>query len=99
MDLSSFWTQNSGMLLQGTLIGPSIAGAVAALLVLGYFGLPFFLWSAAIAAALFGFGAPLGLFMALVCIDLVFLIRPLRKATVSAAVMKTMKALKLIPPI
>ena len=64
-----------------------------------YFGLPFFVWSALGLIALVGFGAPWALTGAFAAVCALFLIRPLRAATVSRAVMKTMQALQLMPKI
>ncbi len=94
--LNAFWSQYSGFLINEPY---SLLGAAAVLLILGYFGLPFFLWAIAIEAAILGFGAPLWLGIAWAAVALVFLIKPIRKVTVSSIVMKTMKALGLIPHI
>ena len=78
---------------------PSIAVLSVAILITGYFGLPFFVWVLLGVIGLVGFGAPLALTAGFVAVSLLFLIVPLRRALVSSVVMSTMKALKLIPSI
>lgn len=97
--LTALWSQYSGLLLQDSLFLPSLLVATAALLTTGYFGLPFIAWAVLLLACLVGFGAPMMVCLAFVAIAAVFLITPLRRMTASAVVMKTMKALKLIPNI
>jgi hypothetical protein len=57
--LTDLWAQYSGFLLEDSTLIPGILGTLAAVLILGYFGLPFFLWGAVALVALAGFGAPL----------------------------------------
>ncbi len=97
--LASIWSENSGFLLDSAICWPSILGAIFVFGAIGYFGLPFFVWLVAAGIALLGFGAPIELAFVLVAVALVFLVTPIRRMTVSAAVMQTMKALKLIPNI
>lgn len=74
-------------------------GSIALLLVIGYFGSPLIIWALAVLAILFGFGLPMWALAVVAAVFLVFLIKPLRAALVSSLVMKTMKALKIIPAI
>jgi len=74
-------------------------GSIALLLVIGYFGSPLIIWALAVFAILFGFGLPMWALAVVAAVFLVFLIKPLRAALVSSLVMKTMKALKIIPAI
>lgn len=78
---------------------PAVIGFPIAFVLLAYFGLPLIAWTVLGLVALVGFGAPMWLTAAFVAVNLLFLITPLRRVTVSAIVMKTMKALKLIPQI
>jgi acyl-CoA dehydrogenase len=97
--LSQSYAQLSGFLLAQDCIIPCILGTIAVFLTLGYFGLPFFFWVIATLVALVGFGAPLGVVIAVLAISLIFLIPPIRALVVSGPVMKVMKALKMMPKI
>lgn len=66
---------------------------------LGYFGAPFWLWSLALITLGVGFGWPIPVLGALAGVIVLFNVVPLRRLFVSSAVMKTMKALQLIPKI
>jgi acyl-CoA dehydrogenase len=68
-------------------------------LLAGYFGWPLLAWTVLALVALAGFGAPVWSVIAAAALFTVFLIPPLRALLVSNLVMKTMKALKLIPAI
>lgn len=74
-------------------------GSVLALLIVGYFGSPLFIWAIASTALLVGFGLPIPLIIAFVAVMLVFIVKPIRAALVSTIVMKTLKALQFIPKI
>ena len=76
-----------------------ILGTVFLVLFFGFRGFPLWAWTILAAVALLGFGAPLWLTGAVVAVALVFIIKPIRRVAVSSIVMKTMKALKLIPQI
>jgi acyl-CoA dehydrogenase len=88
-----------GFFLTDELMGPAIGGLVLAFVVSGYFGFPFFVWVALGLVALIGFGAPLWLTIAFAAVAAIFLLPPVRAVLVSSAIMKTMKAMKLIPEI
>ena len=62
-----------------------------ALLVIGYTGAPFFVWSALALFLLIGFAAPMGLIIAAAAVSVLFLVVPLRRALVSSMVMKVIK--------
>lgn len=96
----SIWSQYSGYLLHDSMgVWPSVGVTVAAFLFTGYFGSPFAVWAILGGVALFGFGAPLEVFLVFVAVSLVFLITPVRRVVASVAVMKTLIKLKLIPRI
>ncbi len=62
-----------------------------ALLVIGYTGAPFFVWSALALFLLIGFAAPMELIIAAAAVSVLFLVVPLRRALVSSMVMKVIK--------
>lgn len=95
MENLSLW----GLFLESDYQLASVLGTAALVVLLGYFGAPFWLWALAIVVGLIGFGAPLALVLVVAAICLVFVIPPLRQALVSSIVFKTMKALGLIPKI
>lgn len=97
--METAWNDLSGFLLTDSLFVPALIGMIAAFVFTAYFGLPLIVWTGLALVALAGFGAPLWLTIAVLAVALVFLIPPVRRALVSSAVMKTMKALKLIPQI
>jgi acyl-CoA dehydrogenase len=97
--LEATWSQISGILLSDAYFWPSIGAFAFAFLVSAYFGLPLLVWTVLALAALVGFGAPLWLTLAVAVVALVFLIPPVRSMLVTSVVMKTMKALKLMPVI
>lgn len=88
-----------GYFLGDGILGAAVLGCVVTALLLGYKGAPLWLWTLFLAVVLIGFGAPTSALVAFVVVAAVFNITPLRKLLVSAGVMKTMKALKLIPKI
>ncbi|MBX3040855.1 MAG: acyl-CoA dehydrogenase [Bdellovibrionaceae bacterium] len=77
----------------------SIPAALLILLFVGFFGSPLFVWAIAILALLFGFGAPLGLLIAVAVIFAFFLIVPLRAAVISRAVAALFEKMKFLPKI
>lgn len=97
--LTELWAQNSGFLLEDSILIPGLLGLVAAVLILGYFGLPFIFWVALMLVAIAGFGGPLWLAVAVVAVSLIFLIPPIRAALVSGPLMRLMKAAKMMPQI
>ncbi len=66
-------------------------GATA--IVLGYIGVPFFIWSAVIAFALIGFGAPISMLAIGALVLLIFNTPPIRRVLVSSFVMKILKGI------
>lgn len=88
-----------GYFLGGDVLAAAIVGSILIALLLGYKGAPLWAWTIFAAVVLVGFGAPSGVIIAAAVILAVFNLRPLRKVLVSSIVMKTMKALQLIPKI
>ena len=78
---------------------PILAGVIVAGLAVGYMGSPLVVWSLYLLAVAIGYAAPPVLVYALAGVLILFNIKPLRQAVVSSVVMKTMKALQLIPKI
>jgi len=76
-----------------------VAGSLVVLLAVGYLGSPLIVWTVAVAAILFGFGAPLWLLGLYVAIMVIFNIRPLRANLVSKQVMLLMDKLGFLPKI
>lgn len=74
-------------------------GSLLAVLLVGYFGSPLFIWALVLTAVLVGFGLPSAVILGFVAIMLVFIIKPLRAQLVSTGVMKALKALQFIPKI
>ncbi|MFQ5639321.1 MAG: acyl-CoA dehydrogenase family protein, partial [bacterium] len=68
-------------------------------LVLGYTGASLWLWALAGAAALYGFGAPLWGWIVFGALVLVFGVPPVRRTLMTAALVKFLKAKKLLPVI
>src|SRR5690606_36308405 len=69
------------------------------LVLLGYFGAPFMLWTAVVGVALVGFDAPpvvIGIFLLIAVIGN---IRPLRTYIFSLPILKLMRSLQLVPKI
>ena len=76
-----------------------IVGSVLFFLVIGYLGLPLFMWALAGFIVLVGFGASFNL-VAIYCgIMLLFLIKPVRTFLVSSFVMRLMHKLGVVPQI
>jgi acyl-CoA dehydrogenase len=67
--------------------------SVLAFLVIGYIGSPLFIWSLLILITSFAFGLPIYLWIALAAVLFVFNVFPLRRAIVSAPLMKIMAPL------
>ncbi|MBL7684941.1 MAG: acyl-CoA dehydrogenase [Deltaproteobacteria bacterium] len=82
--------------LYGSFLGShlpwSILGSIAILLLLGFVGAPFLLWSVAITGLLIGFQAPMLLLYVFLGIALIFNIPILRRLLVTSSVMKLMKS-------
>jgi acyl-CoA dehydrogenase len=89
--------------ISGFMMGEHFAwactGTALAFVAAAYLGLPLIVWAALGVVALVGFAAPMPVVAGFAAVMLLFLIPPLRAAVVSSVVMKTMKALKLIPAI
>ena len=75
-----------------------VAGVLLVLFVLGFTGAPLAVWALAGAAALYGFGAPMWLWIPYGVLAVVFNVPPIRRV-VSSAVMKLMEALQFLPVI
>lgn len=73
--------------------GPVIAGAVLAVLMLGYFGAPLWLWSIVTVALMLGFAASPVAIIIVVAVLLVFNIPPVRRMLVSSILLKLMKGI------
>lgn len=93
--MENFW----GILNDSSFCLYSWLGLIAVVFALGYLGAPFFLWTVVGAVALYGFGAPLVAIYIFLGVCAIYLVKPIRVATLSNAVFKTMKALQLIPNI
>ena len=88
-----------GFLLSPAYFPYAVTATALALVTTAYLGLPLFVATIIGTVALLGFAAPLWLTLTFLAVNALFLIRPLRAATASAAVMNTMKALQLMPKI
>ena len=75
-----------------------IVGVLLVLFVLGFTGAPLSVWAVAGAAALYGFGAPMWVWIPYGVLAVVFNLPPIRRV-VSASVMKLMEALQFLPVI
>ncbi len=76
-----------------------VAGAILALVLLGYFGAPFLLWSIVGAVLLIGFDAPIWLMIAFLVVAVIGNIPFLRAQILSRWVLQAMRALELVPKI
>ena len=97
--MDSAFSQISGFFYNSGPISLWIVGSLLALLFIGFFDLPLFVWAIAGLLILAGFAAPLGLVIAFAVVMLVFLIKPIRTALVSKAVMGLMRKLGVVPQI
>lgn len=75
------------------------AGVLLVLAVLGYTGARLWIWAAAGAVALYGFGTPVWLWVVYGVLVLLFNVPPIRRALISAPLMKIVKAAGLLPKI
>ena len=64
--------------------------SVLAVIIVGYMGSPFIVWTILIAAMLVGFAAPMGLIIAFAVIAVIFNIKPIRRLLVSGPLMQVM---------
>ncbi len=76
-----------------------ILGSVVLLLFVGFFTSPLIVWAVAIAAILFGFGAPMWLLTAYAVVATIFLITPLRTALITSGLLAFMKKMQFLPKI
>ena len=70
--------------------GLAALGTILALMIVGYFGSPLIVWTIAILALLYGWGASVTVMGVVAAVLLVFLIPPIRQFLVSSIVMKIM---------
>lgn len=84
---------------EGLPLWQSAGITVLVLLILGYTGASFLIWTAAIYAALIGFDAPAWLFIAFTAVALIFNLKPARRALVSTPMMKLLDKLNFLPTI
>lgn len=76
-----------------------VAGALAAVLILGFNGAPLWLWMVGIGALLAGYAAPLWLWIIWAALIVLLVIRPVRRTLVSGPLMKLMEAMQVLPAI
>ena len=77
----------------------TIAAIIALILVLGFYGASFWVWIAAAAVVLYGAGASMWLWIVLAVVAVIFGIVPIRRATVSAAILKLLRSAGFLPTI
>lgn len=73
--------------------------SVLVFLSFGFIGVPLWLWTLAVAVALFGFGASTPVWAVAGLVAVVLNLRPLRRVLLSLPILTTMRKLKLIPSI
>ena len=83
----------------GVPIWAAVVGVLLVLAVLGFTGARLWIWTVAGAVALYGFGAPVWLWGVYVVPVLLFNVPPIRRALISAPLMKMVKAAGLLPRI
>lgn len=76
-----------------------LAGLLVAAILMAFWDTPFWAWTAATFVVLWGFSAPVWLFIVAGVLSLVFLIKPLRRMVVTKPLMKLMDALNFLPAI
>ncbi|KYG61095.1 acyl-CoA dehydrogenase [Bdellovibrio bacteriovorus] len=76
-----------------------VLGSVALLLFVGFFGSPLIVWTIALAAILFGFGAPTWLWIVFAVLAVIFNIPPIRAALVTSGVFGIFKKFEFLPKI
>jgi len=84
--------------LVGVSVVAAVIGVVVVLSVLAYAGAPLWLWTLAGAAALYGFGAPAGLWIAFGVLAVLFNLPPLRRI-LSGMILKMVNAMGFMPAI
>jgi acyl-CoA dehydrogenase len=67
--------------------------------VLGFTGAPLWLWTLFAAAGLWGFGVPIGLWIAFGALALIFNVRPIRRRLIAAPMMTLLKKVNFLPMI
>ncbi len=77
----------------------SILSIIVVCVLLGYTGATRWLWTLAGAAALFGFGAPLSLWVIFGIVLSLLTIQPLRQVIVTGGIVKILEAMKFLPTI
>ncbi|MCC5941404.1 MAG: acyl-CoA dehydrogenase [Balneolaceae bacterium] len=84
---------------QGLPLWISIGSVLIVYIVMAYRGMPLWLWAITGFAALIGFNAPVWLIGFYAFLVILFNVKPVRRALVSAPIMKTLDALKILPAI
>jgi acyl-CoA dehydrogenase len=97
--VDSAFSQLNGFFYNSGHVSLWVLGSLLALLFIGFFNLPLFVWALAGLIILTGFAAPLGLVIAFAVLMLVFLIKPVRTVLVSKLVMGVMRKLGVVPQI
>ncbi len=97
--MDSAFSQLNGFFYNSGHVSLWVLGSLLALLFIGFFNLPLFVWALAGLIILTGFAAPLGLVIAFAVLMLVFLIKPVRTVLVSKLVMGVMRKLGVVPQI
>ncbi|MEX2463798.1 MAG: acyl-CoA dehydrogenase [Balneolaceae bacterium] len=77
----------------------SCGSTLFVLLIFGYRGVPFVLWSLAGLVALVGFGAPVWLLTLFVVLAVIFNVKAIRRMVLSGPLMKLLDSLKILPAI
>ncbi|MBX2986610.1 MAG: acyl-CoA dehydrogenase [Bdellovibrionaceae bacterium] len=77
----------------------SVPLAILLLLFAGFFGSPLFVWAIIVLGLLCGFGAPMGLLIAVAVIFALFIITPIRRALITAPLLSLIKKLEFLPKI
>ena len=85
--------------LAGVPIWAVVVGVLLVLAVLGFTGARLWIWTVASAVALYGFGAPVWLWGVYVVLALLFNVPPIRRALISAPLMKPNTAVALGHPL
>ena len=80
-------------------VAATVGGIIVLALILAYVGAPLWLWTVATGLALWGLAAPLWLWMLFAIVAVLFNVRPLRRAIVTAPLMKLLDRLGVLPSI
>ncbi len=84
---------------QGIPLWASILSVLIVYMVMAYRGMPLWLWAVAGFAVLLGFNSPVWLIGLYAFLVVLFNVKPIRRVLVSAPIMKTLDALKILPAI